>query len=80
MNRIIETNRILLRPFCLADIEPFAKICANPNVMRYIGYGKPASFDIIAKKIPEWIELYEKQKYGLMALIIKETNSLVFVG
>jgi ribosomal-protein-alanine N-acetyltransferase len=77
MNRIIETDRIFLRPFCIKDIEPFAKICANPNVMRYIGDGKPVSLDIISKKIPEWIELYEKQKYGLMALVSKETNELI---
>ena len=77
MNRIIETDRIFLRPFCISDIKPFAKICANPNVMRYIGDGKPVSLDILAEKIPEWIELYEKQKYGLMALVIKETNELI---
>jgi ribosomal-protein-alanine N-acetyltransferase len=77
MNRIIETDRIFLRLFCISDIEPFAKICANPNVMRYIGDGKPATLDIITEKIPEWIELYEKQKYGLMALVIKETNKLI---
>ncbi len=64
MHRIIETDRIFLRPFCIDDIEPFAKICANPNVMRYIGDGNPVGFDIIAEKIPEWIELYEKHYYS----------------
>jgi ribosomal-protein-alanine N-acetyltransferase len=59
------------------DIEPFAKICANPNVMRYIGDGQPVSLHIIAEKISEWIELYEQQKYGLMALVIKETNEFI---
>jgi ribosomal-protein-alanine N-acetyltransferase len=77
MNRIIETDRIFLRPFCKADIDPFAKICANPNVMRYIGDGQPVSFDIIAEKVPEWIELYEKQKYGLMALVMKDVSELI---
>lgn len=77
MNNIIETDRIYLRPFCPDDIESFAKICANPNVMRYIGDGKPVSRDVIAIKIPEWIELYEKQKYGLMVLIFKETKALI---
>lgn len=77
MNCIIETARIFLRPFSLSDIEPFAKICSNPMVMRYIGDGQPVGLDIIAKKIPEWIELYEKQKYGLMALVLKETNELI---
>lgn len=77
INRIIETDRIFLRPFCIGDIEPFAKICANPKVMRYIGDGKPISFDIVTEKILEWIELYEKQKYGLMVLIEKEANKLI---
>ena len=77
MNRVIETDRIFLRPFSIDDIEPFAKICSNPNVMRYIGDGQPVGLDIIAEKIPEWIELYENQKYGLMALIFKKTNELI---
>lgn len=77
MNDVIETARTFLRPFCMDDIEPFAKICANPNVMRYIGDGQPVSLDIIAEKISEWIELYEQQKYGLMALVIKEKNELL---
>lgn len=50
MNNIIEADRIYLRPFCIDDIKPFAKICANPNVMRYIGDGKPVSRDVIAVK------------------------------
>jgi [ribosomal protein S5]-alanine N-acetyltransferase len=54
MHRLIETERTFLRPFCIDDIERFAKICANPNVMRYIGNGKPVSRDIIADKISEW--------------------------
>ena len=77
MNRIIETDRIFLRPFCIKDIEPFAKICANPNVMRYIGNGQPVGLDIISEKIPEWIALYEKQKYSLMALVLKGTDELI---
>jgi ribosomal-protein-alanine N-acetyltransferase len=77
MNPIIETERILLRPFCIEDIDRFAEICANPNVMRYIADGKPVSRDVIAEKIPEWIKLYEKQKYGLMALVMKDTEELI---
>jgi ribosomal-protein-alanine N-acetyltransferase len=77
MIRMIETDRIFLRPFCIDDIEPFAEICANPKVMRYIGDGKPVSLDLIAEKIPEWMEWYEKQKYGLMALVMKDTDKLI---
>lgn len=77
INQIIETKRTLLRAFCLEDIERFAEICANPNVMRYIGDGKPVSRAVIVAKMPEWIALYEKQKYGLMALVMKDTEELI---
>lgn len=74
---MIETDRIFLRPFCMEDIHRFSEICANPNVMRYIGNGQPVSRDMIAEKIPEWMALYAKQKYGLMALVLKKTEVLI---
>lgn len=76
-NIILETPRVLLRPFCIEDVVPFAKICANPNVMRYIGDGKPISIDVIREKMQAWIKFYETQQHGLMALIFKETQELI---
>ena len=46
----IETNRLMLRPFNIKDIEPFAKICADPDVMRYIGSG-PHDKQVTEQKI-----------------------------
>jgi [ribosomal protein S5]-alanine N-acetyltransferase len=77
LNYILEINRTYLRPFCINDIDKFSQICANPNVMRYTAAGKPLSRDLIAEKMPRWIESYEKQTYGLMALVMKETNELI---
>ena len=73
----LETKRLLLRPFHTQDVDRFAQICANPNVMRYIGNGTPESRTIVTSKIKTWIELYEQQGYGLMALVMKETNELI---
>ena len=33
----LETERLLLRPFRDTDIEPYAAMCADPDVMRYVG-------------------------------------------
>jgi RimJ/RimL family protein N-acetyltransferase len=33
----LETPRLLLRPFRPADIEAYAAMCADPEVMRYVG-------------------------------------------
>jgi len=32
----IKTKRLILRPFEKEDIEDFAVICADPEVMRYV--------------------------------------------
>lgn len=33
----IQTPRLLLRSFCDTDIEPYAAMCGDPEVMRYLG-------------------------------------------
>ena len=37
----LETERLILRMFREDDFETYAKICADPEVMRYLGEGKP---------------------------------------
>ena len=73
---IIETKRLRLRPFTLLDVEPFSEICADENVMRYIGGG---AHDVAKTRenIISWISHFEQKGFGLMALIHKEDNKLV---
>lgn len=33
----LETPRLILRPFRQTDFEPYAAMCADPEVMRYVG-------------------------------------------
>jgi RimJ/RimL family protein N-acetyltransferase len=39
----IETARVYLRPFTVDDLDAFAAIGSDPDVMRYIGAGRPLS-------------------------------------
>jgi len=73
----IVTDRLLMRPFSLDDIEPFSQICTNPEVMRYIGNGKPLDKETVKTQITNWIHLYDKQGYGLLALTLKENQQLI---
>ena len=41
----LETQRLLIRPFRMADLAAFAEIVGDPEVMRYIGDGSPMSPD-----------------------------------
>ena len=36
----LETERLLLRPFEQGDLDAFAQLCADPEVMRFIGSGR----------------------------------------
>ncbi len=39
----LETERLILRMFREDDEEAYARICADPEVMRYLGEGKALS-------------------------------------
>lgn len=73
----ITTDRLSMRPFNRGDVQAFSKICENPEVMRYIGNGKPLDIDTVRSNITNWIALYEQRGYGLFALILKENNQLI---
>ena len=40
---VIETDRLRLRPFVQADLDAYAALCADPEIMRYLGSGVPIS-------------------------------------
>jgi len=73
----ITTDRLLMRPFNPGDIKPFSQICTNPEVMRYIGNGKPLDEETVKMQITNWIRFYEQQGYGLLALTLKENHQLI---
>jgi ribosomal-protein-alanine N-acetyltransferase len=75
-NHVIETERTWLRPFMLKDVKPFAKICHDPEVMRYIGSG-PHNEDITYQKIRKWCSDYERDGFGLFAIIYKKDHALI---
>jgi hypothetical protein len=44
MNEVrLETERLILRTYRLSDFEDHFKLCADPDVMRYLIGGKPMS-------------------------------------
>lgn len=73
---ILETPHIQLRTFEINDVDEFALICADSEVMRYIGSG-PHDKAMTEVKIKQWIENYKVDGFGLLALVFKETNQLI---
>lgn len=73
----LETERLLLRPFTSDDLDDFSFICADPEVMRFIGKGMPLNKDTVKQQILSWIDLYREQGFGLLALTLKDNNKLL---
>jgi RimJ/RimL family protein N-acetyltransferase len=69
----VETERLLLRRWRPeTDLEPLAELCADPEVMRFIGTGRPlprsAAGDLLATIGRHW----HQHGYGLWAIEVKE--------
>ena len=75
---IIETERLLIRPFSLDDIEPSYAMNLDIEVSKYTGDGGVVSKKEIRRRIIEDVfGDYEKHGFGRLALNLKERiNSL----
>jgi len=73
----LETERLILRPFVDDDLSAFAAICADPEVMRYIGSGQPLSRAGAWRAIALFIGHWRLRGYGQWAVVEKESGELV---
>lgn len=72
----IETERLLLRPWRDEDLEPYARICADSEVMSYLpaALSREESAEQMARFVRHWEEL----GYGLWA--VEQRASGEFIG
>jgi len=77
----IETERLLMRRWREDDKTPFAAICADPHVMKWIGTGETRSPEQAAEAIRSFEMEWHTKGYGLFAVELKETGGLLgFTG
>ena len=73
----IETERVLLRPFSPDDLDAFALICADPEVMRYIGDGQPLSQAQTQTRLAAIIEHRNRHGFGVWAAVDRKIGDLM---
>jgi RimJ/RimL family protein N-acetyltransferase len=73
----LETERLKLRKFRESDWDPYAAMCADPDVMQYLGPGKTLSRDDTWRAIASMLGHWQIRGYGMWALESKETGELV---
>ena len=74
---IIETERVCLRPFTFDDLDAFAVICSDQDVMRYIGGGRPLSRDETQVRLNAIIEHHDKHGFGVWAAVDRSNSTLM---
>jgi RimJ/RimL family protein N-acetyltransferase len=75
---IIETERLILREWRPADVDEYARICAIPEVMRYMWPARPAS----PAESAYGVKLLEEHwlRWGFGHWAVEERESGRFVG
>lgn len=79
MDSIIETDRLFLRQWREADLEPFAALNADPRVMEY--FSKLRSREESDAQVRKESEEIDRRGWGLWAVSLKLTDEFIgFIG
>lgn len=73
----VPTERLLLRPFTEADLDAYAEMSADAEVMRHIGAGGPVARDIAWRQMALFAGHWVLRGYGMWAVEEKATGALV---
>lgn len=69
------TSRLVIREFCMADLDEQYTILSNPQTMRF--YPAPFSFEECEQWIQRSLDSYRAVGYGLWAVTLKGTNRFI---
>lgn len=73
---MIETERLIIRPFVEEDFETLCALRADKEVMKYIGleYSTPEK---VADRLRFYIQSQKQHGFSMCAVILKETNEMI---
>jgi RimJ/RimL family protein N-acetyltransferase len=74
----IETDRFLLRRWREEDLDAYAGICANPEVMQYMRVGGPLTREQTEQRVAAAIRHWEELGFGLW--VVEEKATGAFIG
>ena len=79
MQVFLETQRLVLRRFSMADADNLVSLDADPDVMRFVTGGIPTSRDEIENEfLPAFLGYNERYEgYGFWAVIEKATGDFL---
>jgi RimJ/RimL family protein N-acetyltransferase len=73
----LTTERLLLRPFRDDDLDAYAEICADAEVMRYLGEARPLSRAEAWRQMAFFLGHWQLRGFGFWALEEKASGTLI---
>ena len=73
----IETERLLIRAFRHQDLEPFAEMVGDPEVMRLIGSGQTLTFEEARRRVQGYIRQHQALGYSRFAVTLRESGRFI---
>ena len=73
----VTTARLRLRLFREQDLDAYADICADEEVMRYIGAGGPVGADVAWRQMALFLGEWALHGYGMWALEERSSGRLI---
>jgi RimJ/RimL family protein N-acetyltransferase len=79
MEVFLETERLVLRRFTMADVDDLTGLDGDPEVMRYVNGGRPTSREEIeAEFLPAFLGYYQRyREFGFWAVIERSTGEFL---
>ena len=74
---ILETARLRMRAFRVDDLDAYAAMCADPEVMRFLGTGVTLDRSESWRSMAGFLGHWALRGYGMWALEEKQTGTLV---
>ena len=73
----LQTERLLLRPLSLDDLDRFAAFYADPEVMRYLGAGRTLSRAESEQSLQRMLRSFEVDGFGQLGVERAEDSELI---
>ena len=74
---VVETERLVLRAFGLSDLDDFARLRADAEVMRYIGTGTPHTREQTLERLRANVGRWHANGFGHWAVVEKSSRELM---
>jgi RimJ/RimL family protein N-acetyltransferase len=73
----LETERLKLRHFVETDLDAYARLCADPEMMRYLGPGATLSRADAWRSMAMLLGHWQLRGYGMWAVEEKSTGTFI---